>query len=247
MGVQDVIRQAFLDAREYMREWEAYEQQRRRDKNAIPPRRDLKLETLAEILRGERMVHAHSYRADEILQLLRLAEEFGFRIQTLQHVLEGYKVADEIAAHGAGASTFSDWWAYKVEAYDAIPYNAALMVEKGVLVSLNSDSAEEARHLNQEAAKAVKWGGLTEEQALALITINPAKQLRIDDRVGSIEVGKDADIAVFDRHPLSVYAIAQMTLVDGEIYFDRARDLERRAELENRRKALLEKRKAGSQ
>ncbi len=201
---------------------------------------------LVEILEGKRLVHAHCYRADEILQLLRVAEELGFQIATLQHVLEGYKVAEEIAEHGAGASTFSDWWAYKMEAYDAIPYNAALMVEKGVLVSINSDSAEETRHLNQEAAKTMKWGGLTEEQALALITINPAKQLRIDDRVGSIEVGKDADIAIFDHHPLSVYAVAQTTLVDGEIYFERSRDLERRADMETRRKALLEKQKGES-
>jgi imidazolonepropionase-like amidohydrolase len=244
MGVMDVIRDAFMNAKAYQREWKEYEEKKRAGaKDLVPPHRDFELEPLVEILEGKRLVHAHCYRADEILQLLRVAEEMGFRIATLQHVLEGYKVAKEIREHGAGASTFSDWWAYKMEAYDAIPYNAALMVEKGVLVSLNSDSAEEARHLNQEAAKTMKWGGLTEEQALELITINPAKQLRIDDRVGSIEVGKDADIAIFDHHPLSVYAVAQTTIVDGEIYFDRARDLERRAEMESRRKALLEKQK----
>ena len=165
----------------------------------MPPRRDLELEPLVEVLEGKRLVHAHCYRADEILKLLRVAEEFGFRIATLQHVLEGYKVADEIAEHGAGASTFSDWWAYKVEAYDAIPYNAALMTERGVLVSINSDSAEEHRHLNQEAAKAMKYGGLTEEQALKLVTLNPATQLGIDKRVGSIEVGKDADLVHLRR------------------------------------------------
>jgi len=242
MGVIDVIREAFTEARAYQKEWKAYEDKLREGKKGlVAPRRDLELEPLVEILEGKRLVHAHCYRADEILQLLRVAEEMGFRIATLQHVLEGYKVTKEIREHGAGASTFSDWWGYKMEAYDAIPYNAALMVEKGVLVSINSDSAEEARHLNQEAAKTMKWGGLTEAQALALITINPAKQLRIDDRVGSIEVGKDADIAIFDHHPLSVYAVAQKTLVDGEVYFDRARDLERRAEIEARRKAILEK------
>ncbi len=244
MGVIDVIREAFTRARAYKKEWEEYEEKKRAGaKGLVAPRRDLELEPLVEILEGKRLVHAHCYRADEILQLLRVAEEMGFRIATLQHVLEGYKVAKEIREHGAGASTFSDWWAYKMEAYDAIPGNAALMVEKGVLVSLNSDSAEEARHLNQEAAKTMKWGGLTEDQALALITINPAKQLRIDDRVGSIEVGKDADIAIFDKHPLSVYAVAQKTLVDGVVYFDRARDLERRADIEARRKELLEKAK----
>jgi imidazolonepropionase-like amidohydrolase len=242
MGVVDVIREAFTEARAYQKEWKDYEDEKARGtQGLIPPRRDLRLEPLVEILEGKRLVHAHCYRADEILQLLRVAEEMGFEIATLQHVLEGYKVAKEIREHGAGASTFSDWWAYKMEAYDAIPYNAALMVSKGVLVSLNSDSAEEARHLNQEAAKTMKWGGLTEEQALALITINPAKQLRIDSRVGSIETGKDGDIAIFDRHPLSVYAVAQKTIVDGQVYFDRSRDLEHRKEIEARRKALLEK------
>ncbi len=237
MGVMDVIRQAFLEAQRYREEQKRFED----GEIPLPPRRDLKLDTLVEVLEGERLVHAHCYRADEILQLLRLAEEFGFRIATLQHVLEGYKVAREIAEHGAGASTFSDWWAYKVEAYDAIPHNAALMTEKGVLVSINSDSAEEARHLNQEAAKAVKWGGLSDDQALALITINPAKQLGVDDRIGSIEVGKDADLVIYDQHPLSVYAVVQKTLIDGEVLFDRQRDLAGRAEIAERKAALLAK------
>jgi imidazolonepropionase-like amidohydrolase len=246
MGVIDVIRQAFTEAQAYQKEWKEYEEKKRSgQKGLVMPRRDLQLEPLVEILEGKRLVHAHCYRADEILQLLRLAEEFSFRIATLQHVLEGYKVADEIREHGAGASTFSDWWAYKIEAYDAIPYNAALMTERGVLVSLNSDSAEEARHLNQEAAKTMKWGGLSEEQALALITINPAKQLRIDSRVGSIEPGKDADFAIFDKHPLSVYAVVQKTIIDGEVYFDREKDLARRAEIEAERKSLLDKKRKG--
>lgn len=242
MGVEDVIRDAFIDARTYMQHWENYKKQvAAGDKTAIPPRKDLKLETLAEILRGERLVHAHCYRADEILMLLRVAEEFGFKIATFQHVLEGYKVAKEIAAHGAGASTFSDWWAYKVEAYDAIPYNAAIMTRKGVVVSINSDSAEEARHLNQEAAKCMKYGGLSEQEALALVTLNPAKQLRIDHRVGSIDVGKDADLVIYNSHPLSVYAVAQKVLIDGQIYFDIQKDLELRAESDKERKALKEK------
>ena len=162
----------------------------------IAPRRDLQLEPLVEILEGRRLVHSHCYRADEILMLIRLAEEMGFKIATFQHVLEGYKVANEIAAHGAGASTFADGWGYKIEAIDAIPHNAALMTRKGVLVSINSDSAERARRMNTEAAKAVKWGGLSDDEALALVTINPAKQLRIDNRVGSLEVGKDADVVI---------------------------------------------------
>jgi imidazolonepropionase-like amidohydrolase len=143
-------------------------------------------------------------------------------------VLEGYRVADEIAAHGAGASTFSDWWAYKVEAYEAIPHNAALMTRRGVLVSINSDDAEEMRHLNQEAAKTMRYGGLTEEEALALVTLNPAKQLRVDARVGSIEAGKDADLVLYDEHPLSAYAVPLQTFVDGKLYFDRELDRERR-------------------
>lgn len=247
MGVQDVIRQAFIDAQEYRREWREYEQEvARGNTNVIPPRRDLKHETLVEILEGNRLVHAHSYRADEILQLLRLAEEFGFRIATFQHVLEGYKVADEIAAHGAGASTFSDWWAYKVEAYDAIPYNAALMTERGVIVSINSDSGEEIRHLNQEAAKSMRWGGMSEEEALKLVTLNPAKQLRIDDRVGSIEVGKDADIAIFNAHPLSIYAVPEQVYIDGLLYFDRQVDIERRKALQEEKEALLQKQRRPS-
>ncbi|HXG34424.1 MAG TPA: amidohydrolase family protein [Bryobacteraceae bacterium] len=241
MGVEDVIRQAFMEAKAYRESWRQYHEKVKRGENAIPPRRDLRLEPLVEVLEGKRLVHAHCYRADEILMLLRLAEEIGFRIKTLQHVLEGYKVAKEIAAHGAGASTFSDWWAYKIEAWDAIPYNAALMLRKGVLVSLNSDSAELMRRLNTEAAKTIKYGGLTEDEALSLITINPARQLEIDSRVGSIEPGKDADLVLFDRHPLSSYAKVQKVFIDGELYFDRDRDLSARPERDERRKALLEK------
>ena len=231
MGVMDVIRQALTEAQEYRSEWEAYRATSGRDRPA-PPRRDLKLEALAEILAGERLVHSHCYRADEILQLLRLAEEFGFRIATLQHVLEGYKVADEIAAHGAGASTFSDWWGYKVEAYDAIPHNAALMAQRGVLVSINSDSGEEMRHLNQEAAKTMKWGGLDEIDALRLVTLNPAIQLGIDDRVGSIEVGKDADLVLYDGPPLAVGSVVRKTFLDGDLYFDIEADRQRQAAID---------------
>jgi len=238
MGVQDVVRQAFLDAQAYQRGWDAWEAAGRA---GVEPRRDLKLEALAQILRGDRWVHSHSYRADEILQLIRLADEFHFTVRTFQHVLEGYKVADELAAHGAGASTFSDWWAYKVEAYDAIPYNAALMEERGVLVSINSDSGEEMRHLNQEAAKAMKWGGMAEENALRLVTLNPARQLGIDDRTGSIDVGKDADLAVFDGPPLSMFAKVLQTYVDGKLYFDRDLDRERQAAVEREKAALMER------
>ena len=242
-GVIDVIRQAFQKATDYQREWREFEAGEKSGNRALPPRRDLQLEALVEVLEGKRLVHAHCYRADEIIALLRLAEELGFRIRTLQHVLEGYKVADEIAAHGAGASTFSDWWTYKVEAQDAIPYNAALMTRRGVLVSINSDSGEEVRHLNREAAKTIKWGGLSENEALKLITLNPAKQLGIDHRVGSIEAGKDADLAIWDKHPLSVYAKVVTTFIDGKIYFDREQDRQRQETIAEEKKTLLSKEK----
>jgi hypothetical protein len=175
--------------------------------------------------------------------LLRVAKEFGFKVRTFQHVLEGYKVADELAAAGVGASTFSDWWAYKVEAYDAIPYNAALMTQRGVVVSINSDDAEEATHLNQEAAKSMKFGGLTHDEAVKMVTINPAMQLGIDKRVGSIDVGKDADLVIYNHDPMSAYAVVQRTLVDGRILFDRDKDIAGRAALEKEKKDLLEKEK----
>lgn len=241
MGVEDVIRQAFNEAKIYQSRWKEYQDKTKRGESAVPPRRDLKLEPLVEVLEGKRQVHAHCYRADEILMLLRVAEDYGFKIATLQHVLEGYKVANEIAKHGAGASTFSDWWAYKIEAYDAIPYNAALMHKRGILVSLNSDSADVIRRLNTEAAKTIKYGGLTETEALAMITINPAKQLEVDNRVGSIEPGKDADLVMFNRHPLSSYAVAQKVWVDGSLYFDRERDIEERPAKEAKKKQLLDR------
>lgn len=245
MGTMDVIRRSFIDAREYQRAWQDYERRRRGgERNAVPPARDLKLEPLVEVLEGKRWVHAHAYRADEILQMIRMAQEFDFKIATFVHVLEGYKVADEIASSGFGASTFSDWWAYKVEAYDAIPYNAALMTRRGVLVSLNSDSPEEARHMNQEAAKTMKWGGLSEDEALAMVTLNPAIQLGIEGRVGSIETGKDADLVIWDGYPLSAYAQTLTTLVDGRIVFDVERDAERQERIASEKEAL--KAKVGS-
>jgi imidazolonepropionase-like amidohydrolase len=253
MGVEYVIRDAFTRARAYQREWQDYERRRKAASESptttpapLAPRRDLQLEPLVEILEGKRLVHAHAYRADEILMLIRVADEMGFKIATFQHVLEGYKVADEMAAHGAGGSTFSDWWAYKVEAEDAIPYNATIMHQRGVLVSINSDSAEHARRLNTEAAKSIHWGGLTEDEALAFVTINPAKQLRIDGRVGSLEVGKDADVVIWNTHPLSTYAIADRVYIDGQMYYDRLAD-ERRltdARAEKTRLAAAEGRSA---
>ena len=242
MGVEETIRGAFVEARDYKKSWDDYNKRvAAGEKNLIPPRRDLKLDPLVEVLEGKRYVHAHCYREDEILMLLRVAKEFGFRVQTLQHVLEGYKVADEIAAAGTGASIFSDWWAYKVEAYEAIPYDAALMTRRGVVVSVNSDDPAEAMHLNQEAAKSMRYGGLTHDEALKLVTLNPAIQLGIEKRVGSIEVGKDADLVIYNRDPLSAYAVVQKTLIDGRVYFDREKDLAGRAALEQEKKELLEK------
>lgn len=244
MGVEQTIRDAFVRARSHQAEWAAYRAQvTRGDKNIITPRRDLQLEPLVEVLEGKRLVHAHCYRADEILMLLDLADEFGFKIRTLQHVLEGYKVAPEIARHGAGASTFADFWSYKIEAFDAIPYNTALMTRAGVIVSINSDSNERARRLNIDAAKMMKYGDLTEDEALKLITINPAQQLGVESRVGSIDVGKDADLAIWNEHPFSVYARVELTFIDGEIFFDRQADLARRPALE-RERAELEKAEA---
>src|SRR5579859_5840276 len=248
MGVEETIRGAFSEARDYKKRWDAYNKKViAGDKAALPPRRDLRLDPLVEVLEGKRYVHSHCYREDEILMLLRVAKEFGFKVRTFQHVLEGYKVADEIAAAGAGASTFSDWWAYKVEAYDAIPYNAALMTRRGVLVSINSDDAEEATHLNQEAAKTMKYGGLSHDEALKLVTLNPAMQLGIDKRVGTIDAGKDADLAIYNHDPLSDYAVVQKTSIDGRVYFDRQRDIADRAAHETEKRALLEKEKKNAE
>jgi imidazolonepropionase-like amidohydrolase len=248
LGVEEVIRQAFIEAREYKKKWDDYNTRKAAgEANLIPPRKDDRLEPLVEVMEGKRYVHAHCYRADEILMLIRVANEFGFKVRTFQHVLEGYKIADEIAASGAGGSTFSDWWAYKVEAYDAIPYNAALMAERGVIVSINSDDAQEARQLNIEAAKSMKYGGMSANEALKLITLNPAIQLGIDNRVGSIDVGKDADLAIYNHDPLSVYAVVQKTLIDGQVYFDRQKDIDGRAVLAKEKQDLIDKEKKAAE
>ncbi len=222
MGVEAVIERAFEEGRAYRATLKAYELAKANGQPVGPQiRRDLRLEALADILDGAIKIHSHCYRSDEILMLLRVASRFGVRVQSLQHVLEGYKVGAEIAAHGASASTFSDWWAYKIEAFDAIPHNAALLTQAGAQVCIKSDSEELIRHLYLEAAKMVKYGGVSEEQALAMITINPARELGIDKRMGSIEVGKDADIALFNAHPFDGFARCELALVDGEVHFQR--------------------------
>ncbi len=237
MGVEQIIRDAFLAAREYEAEWERWKKQ-----HDIPlPRRDLELEALLEVLRGERLVHCHSYRQDEILALLRLCEEFGIQVATLQHIMEGYKVADAMAKHGAMGSSFSDWWAYKIEVFDAIPFNGALMHQAGVNVSFNSDDAELARHLNHEAAKAVKYGNVPPEDALCFVTLNPAKQLRIDEWVGSLEPGKQADFAIWSGEPLSMFSRCEQTWIDGRCYFDLKSDQLARSENASLKSKLIQK------
>jgi imidazolonepropionase-like amidohydrolase len=252
MGVESLLRDSFRAARAYAAEraaWEALPADARA--RTTPPRRDLQLDTLAEILACERLVHCHSYRQDEILMLLRLADDFGFTVGTLQHVLEGYKVADEIARHGAGASSFSDWWAYKMEVMDAIPSNGSLMRDVGVLVSFNSDSDEMARRMNMEAAKAVRYGGCPPEEALKFVTINPARQLRIDARVGSLEPGKDGDFVIWSADPLSSFALAESTWIEGHKLFDRdqaqaMRERDRTARARLMELAVVEGEKAGT-
>ena len=233
MGVEQLMRDRFRAAQEY--------DAAMKKKEGLPPRRDLQLEALSEIVSGKRLIHCHSYRLDEIHSFLNVTNEFKIKVGTLQHILEGYKVADEIARSGAGASSFADWWAYKWEAFDAIPENAAMMHGQGVLTSINSDSNDLARRLNTEAAKSIKHGGLPPDEALKLVTIYPARQLRIDGKVGSLEPGKDADFVIWSGDPLSNYSRVQQTWIDGRKYFDRNEDIEGRGRFAAQREALVQK------
>ncbi len=237
MGVDQIMRDEFRAALDYEKAWKKFE----KEGSGMPPRRDLELDAILEILRGRRFIHCHSYRQDEILMLMRVAEDFGFKVQVFQHILEGYKVADIMAKHGVGGSSFSDWWAYKFEVYDAIPYNGALMYEQGVVVSFNSDSDELARRMNLEAAKAVKYGGVPEQDALKFVTLNPAKQLKVDHRVGSIEPGKDADFVVWSGNPLSTYSICEQTWIDGRKFFDVEEAHELYEQTQQQRAVLIQK------
>lgn len=234
MGTVEVMRDAFRRAQDYRQSWADH----RAGKTKVPPRFSEELAPLVEILEGKRWVHAHGYRSDEHLNLLTLADEFGFQIKTLQHGLEAYKFAPEIAKHGAGVSIFVDSWSYKLEAYDSIPHNAYILWKNGVNVSINSDSNERIRRLNLDAAKVMKYGGVPEQDALQMITYNPAKQLGIDGRTGSIEQNKDADIVIWSEHPFSPYAHAEMTFIEGIVFFDRSRDAQMRAEAQREREAL---------
>ncbi|HUQ49593.1 MAG TPA: amidohydrolase family protein [Terriglobales bacterium] len=221
MGNFAVQRAALQEAREYMRDWDSYDDKvKKGDKDAKPPKKDLKLDALADVLRGKILVQIHCYRADEFLTEIAMAKEFGYKLRAFHHGLEVYKVADKVAAAGVGLATFSDWWGYKVEAWDAIPWNAVIAMRKGVRVAIKSDSNDLNRHLNQEAAKMMRYGGATEEETLKMITLNAAWMLGVEDRVGSIEVGKDADITIWDKHPLSSYARVEKSIIDGTVYFD---------------------------
>jgi N-acetylglucosamine-6-phosphate deacetylase len=237
MGVEQLFRDAFAAARQY----EAKHSDWNANRRGLPPRRDLELDALVEILNHQRWIHCHSYRQDEILALLRVLEDHDVTIGTLQHILEGYKVADAMARHGAMGSSFSDWWAYKFEVYDAIPYNGALLHRAGVVVSFNSDDAELARHLNHEAAKAVKYGGVSPTEALKFVTINPARQLRIEKLTGSLEAGKQADLVVWSGPPLSILSRCEQTWIDGRKYFDRDEDMKQRARTQAMRAVLVQK------
>src|SRR5690606_7538714 len=201
----------------------------------------LELEALAEILNGKRFITCHSYVQSEINMMIKVADQMGFKVNTFTHILEGYKVADKMKAHGAGGSTFGDWWAYKMEVKDAIPQNASIMNDQGVVTAINSDDAEMARRLNQEAAKSVKYAGMSEEEALKMVTLNPAKLLHLDNRMGSLKVGKDADVVLWNNHPLSIYAKPEKTFVDGIAYYDLEKDEQMRVDMEKERMRLVQK------
>jgi imidazolonepropionase-like amidohydrolase len=230
MGVEEVLMDAFARARDY-------EKQRK----ASATRRDLELDALVEIMEKKRFITCHSYVQSEITALMRVADHFGFTVNTFTHILEGYKVADKMKEHGSNASTFSDWWAYKTEVQDAIAYNATIMQKVGLNVCINSDDAEQARRLNQEAAKSVKYGGMSEEDAFKMVTLNPAKALHVADRVGSIKEGKDADLVLWSDNPLSIYARAEKTIVDGVVYYDIDHDAQLRKSIAAERNRLIQK------
>jgi imidazolonepropionase-like amidohydrolase len=240
MGVEQVLADAFKRAHDYRKKVNE-ENGKKKGVSGQGVRRDLELEALLEILDGKRFITCHSYVQSEITAAMRVADSLGFKFNTFTHILEGYKVADKMKAHGSAASTFSDWWAYKNEVMDAIPYNATIMQRDGLNVAINSDDAEMARRLNQEAAKSVKYGGMSEEDALKMVTLNPAKMMHIEDKVGSIKVGKDADLVLWSDHPLSIYAKAEKTIVDGIVYFDRQKDMEMRKEIASERNRLIQK------
>ena len=240
MGVEQLLVDAFTRAKDYQKQWKEYESNKNQ-KGEVAPRRDLELDALVEILNNKRFITCHSYVQSEITGAIEVANRMGYKYNTFTHILEGYKVADKMKEHGSNASTFSDWWAYKMEVEDAIPYNAAIMQRVGLNVAINSDDAEMARRLNQEAAKIVKYGGVTEEEALKMVTLNPAKMLHVDNKVGSLKTGKDGDVVVWSDHPLSIYAKALYTIVDGTIYYDWEKDVQKQQWVEVERNRIIRK------
>jgi len=242
MGVEQVMADAFNRAKDYEKALKAAdENNKKKGATQIVVRRDLELDALVEIMNKKRFITMHSYVQSEINAAMKVADKYGYTINTFTHILEGYKVADKMKAHGANASTFSDWWAYKMEVQDAIPYNATIMHKVGLNVAINSDDAEMARRLNQEAAKSIKYGGMSEEDALKMVTINPATMLHVEAKVGSIATGKDADLVLWSDNPLSIYARAEKTIVDGTVYFDRQKDAEQQKKVTEERNRLIQK------
>jgi imidazolonepropionase-like amidohydrolase len=238
MGVEQIYMDAFQRATEYEKAWKTYNGLA--NKNGVtPPKKDLELDALVEILNKKRFITCHSYVQSEINMMMKVAEAFNFNINTFTHILEGYKLADKMKNHGVAASTFSDWWAYKMEVKEAIPYNAAILTKMGVNTAINSDDAEMARRLNQEAAKTVLYGGVSEEDAWKMVTLNPAKMLHLDNRLGSIKVGKDADVVLWNNNPLSIYARPEKTIVDGTVYFDVEKDDQMHVSVAKERNRLM--------
>lgn len=237
MGVEQVFYDHFIRAKEYAQNWKNYNAK----KTGVAPRRDIELDAIAEILDNERFITCHSYVQSEINMLMSVADSMKFKINTFTHILEGYKLADKMSKKGIGGSTFADWWAYKMEVKEAIPYNAALMYHEGVTVAINSDDAEMARRLNQEAAKTVNYGGVPEEEAWKMVTLNPAKLLHVDDKLGSVKAGKDADLVLWNANPLSVYARPEFTMIEGTVYFDRKKDEEKQKTIAVERERLIQK------
>jgi imidazolonepropionase-like amidohydrolase len=247
MGVEQSIRDQFERAKDYMKTWADYEKKAKAAKESkgkiappLPPKKDFRLEGVADILNGKLWVRCHGYQSEEMLSILRLCQEYGVKLVCFEHGLEAYRITNELVEHGVAVSTFVDFWAYKWEAYNTMPHAAALCAKRGVLVALNSDDAERMRHLFNDAAKTVRFGGVSEDEAIKMLTINPAKIMGIDKRVGTIEAGKDADLAVFNRHPLDPFTVCEMTLVDGTVYFDRAKYLADRKKAEEEEKAKKE-------
>jgi len=254
MGVEQSIRDQFEKAKDYMKKWADYEKKATAVKASqgktappLPPKKDYRLEGVADILNGKLWVRCHAYQSEEMLSILRLCKEYGVKLACFEHGLEGYRITNELVEYGVAVSTFADFWAYKWEAYNTMPQAAALCAKRGVLVALNSDDAERMRRLFNDAAKTVRFGGVSEDEAIRMLTINPAKILGVDGRVGTIEAGKDADLAVFNRHPLDSFTVCEMTIVDGTVYFDRAKYLDerRKAEEEEKTKKEAEKKSGG--